>query len=782
MNPYTQNEYIKGLDELLRNMKPDDRLIIYDPITDHTYQIPGSRIVTTELAREEMYFVYHYPEDTSATTPYYITDTYVMVYYQGGLYKLVYPSRPYGSTDLMNELAMGHWELVSGGAAADPQYLDDLVDVNVTGAVAGRVLYRNATEWIAKQLTASDVGALDQATADGLYQPLGSYEPAFSKNTGFNLDLGVTAGTVAEGDHGHYLNDLLDVNTAGAANGQALVKTATGYEFQTVGGSGGAGTTYTGAKSIELVGTSFELDGDASSPGVSKYYGTDATGAKGFWTVPQFNAADFVKKVEAGTLDLSYNTTQKYLSLGGNNVTLGLIDGAGTNGTAQLDFYNGVDYQQAAFWMEINDANKWIYGHSNTEVYHAGSNPDYGMFDYAMAANDKSVNGRFAQIQMEAVADVSGKAEHFFETEQLSSGTQNRYITQVHFGGTAFDQAPSFKWNIKHYANGGTTNLTEEATFEVKMDGLYWNGSLITFGGGGGATTLDGLSDVTITAPANGNVLQYSNGSWVNTALSGAYVQTNPTGAQNIEQDWNLFTITNGGFNNFWVDGGDSYLSGWDGLVGTTNTADGSRYMKAEVRYGAYSIGGNLSNGVIQAKTNQVGGEAELEIYDVYQGSLLRTKTISTWAINNYEKFAQQFIFADSVDGDVEWEIRPDGIYRNNTIYGGGSSTPITTVALTDASQTNMDLGLSHNFKWAISSGNKTLVAQGTGFVDGTNWSVRISGCAGQVVYFGPTTGYTHYLNGTTGAVTGVTLPASGNAVLSGHRFETEIYWTLADF
>lgn len=39
-------------------------------------------------------------------------------------------------------------------------------------------------------------------------------------------------------------------------------------------------------------------------------------------------------------------------------------------------------------------------------------------------------------------------------------------------------------------------------------------------GGGGGATTLDGLDDVTITSPVNGQSLVYQNGMWVNAAVT----------------------------------------------------------------------------------------------------------------------------------------------------------------------------------------------------------------------------------------------------------------------
>ena len=43
-------------------------------------------------------------------------------------------------------------------------------------------------------------------------------EPAFSKNTGFNLNLGTSAGTVAEGDHTHALIDMTDIADAPAVD------------------------------------------------------------------------------------------------------------------------------------------------------------------------------------------------------------------------------------------------------------------------------------------------------------------------------------------------------------------------------------------------------------------------------------------------------------------------------------------------------------------------------------------------------------------------------------
>lgn len=47
------------------------------------------------------------------------------------------------------------------------------------------------------------VVSVNKVTLDGWYQPKGNYEPAFSKNSAFNKNFGSSAGTVAEGNHGH---------------------------------------------------------------------------------------------------------------------------------------------------------------------------------------------------------------------------------------------------------------------------------------------------------------------------------------------------------------------------------------------------------------------------------------------------------------------------------------------------------------------------------------------------------------------------------------------------
>ena len=69
-------------------------------------------------------------------------------------------------------------------------------------------------------------------------------------------------------------------------------------------------------------------------------------------------------------------------------------------------------------------------------------------------------------------------------------------------------------------AGDGITISNIEAKFDFWSRGGVSALGLGGQGGGGGATTLNGLDDVTITSPANGESLVYQNGMWVNAAVT----------------------------------------------------------------------------------------------------------------------------------------------------------------------------------------------------------------------------------------------------------------------
>jgi len=76
--------------------------------------------------------------------------------------------------------------------------LDGLDDVSVSALSGGEVLVSSGSPlgWVNQTLAEAGISATGHTHT-------GVYEPAFSKNTGFNLNLGTSAGTVSEGDHTH---------------------------------------------------------------------------------------------------------------------------------------------------------------------------------------------------------------------------------------------------------------------------------------------------------------------------------------------------------------------------------------------------------------------------------------------------------------------------------------------------------------------------------------------------------------------------------------------------
>lgn len=112
------NKRIPELAEARRKLRADDMFVFYDSALDKTMSMRGSNMVPRLLGEGE-YVVLHYPEDTSEANPLYIGDSRVLVIKGDKIFKLVHQTRPYGSTNLEDELALGHWEQVGGKTDED---------------------------------------------------------------------------------------------------------------------------------------------------------------------------------------------------------------------------------------------------------------------------------------------------------------------------------------------------------------------------------------------------------------------------------------------------------------------------------------------------------------------------------------------------------------------------------------------------------------------------------------------------------------------------------------
>jgi len=106
----------------------------------------------------------------------------------------------------------GAWSVVSAtGGTSDHGALTGLSDDDHTQ-------YHNDTRGDARYYTQSQMDTSLSGKSDTGHThtesditDLGNYEPAFTKNTGFNKALGTTSGTVSEGNHTHTESDITDL-------------------------------------------------------------------------------------------------------------------------------------------------------------------------------------------------------------------------------------------------------------------------------------------------------------------------------------------------------------------------------------------------------------------------------------------------------------------------------------------------------------------------------------------------------------------------------------------
>lgn len=86
-------------------------------------------------------------------------------------------------------------------------------NVNIVGAGGGAPINDVSTTSTTSTWSANKINTSLGSKSDTGHNHTGVYEPVISKNTGFNKNLGTTAGTVSEGNHTHSYNALTDQPT-----------------------------------------------------------------------------------------------------------------------------------------------------------------------------------------------------------------------------------------------------------------------------------------------------------------------------------------------------------------------------------------------------------------------------------------------------------------------------------------------------------------------------------------------------------------------------------------
>jgi collagen type VII alpha len=165
------------------------------------------------------------------------------------------------------------------------------------------------------------------------------------------------------------------------ANGQLLIGNGTGYTLGSLIGVNsitGNGTT-----------TPFNLQGDTGTIAASQYYGTDGTGAKGFWDLTTGIVVNNGLTNNAGTIQLGGTLTQSTIVDGaGNNITFtnnSLLQLQGERieiGGGSNTFATGVGLQVAIGSSNtLNNGLQFVIGQNNisqgTNIYTTGIDNNY---------------------------------------------------------------------------------------------------------------------------------------------------------------------------------------------------------------------------------------------------------------------------------------------------------------------------------------------------------------------------------------------------------------------
>ncbi|MGH1455934.1 MAG: tail fiber domain-containing protein [Alphaproteobacteria bacterium] len=203
----------------------------------------------------------------------------------------------------------------------------------------------------------------------------------------------------------------------------------------------------------------------------------------------------------AATLGSTLDVTGDYTSTNGDitltNGTLG-VGGAATLGST-LDIAGNFDIGSGDFTVDATNGNTVITGTIDAQGAISNSTGD---------------------VTLDDAVDITGVLD---AQDAISNSTANNggdvYINDnVDVNGTI--EANDYTWA----GNDFTPATCASGNFN-RWSGTAWVCDADTVGSGGGGSSLNGLADVTITTPADGQCLTYDNGSseWINTECVGIF-------------------------------------------------------------------------------------------------------------------------------------------------------------------------------------------------------------------------------------------------------------------
>ena len=396
-------------------------------------------------------------------------------------------------------------------------------------------------------LSSGDIGSTVSSVS---HLHVGIYEPVFSKNTGFNLNLGTIGGTVSEGDHTHALDDLSDV----VSSGSPLL---TGHVL-----------TYDGADWINQTPASGITDHDllSNNGGVGSHATITSHIAD---STIHFSTLDGLSDVVLG----SPITNQVLTYDGANWTNADTVDVAAGGADTQLQYNNGGAFGGTTQWTFDDTTNVGkitgtasIDGSAVLEV----TNDATAFISAALRGNDSALTGQtFAVIGLSSSTggtamlgqntsatgttygvkgvtsspngvgvlgqSAAGIGGYFENTDGTDTEVSLGLLTDLILG--SVDGTEKFKVTDEGIATfvGGVDKLTTASSAVSVAAALApttgqvltaTNGTTAVWqtpSGGGSPviTVLNDLTDVTLGSPVTDQVLTFDGANWVNAGSTG---------------------------------------------------------------------------------------------------------------------------------------------------------------------------------------------------------------------------------------------------------------------
>lgn len=319
--------------------------------------------------------------------------------------------------------------------------------------------------------------------------------------------------------------------------------------------------------------------------------GSALTWTEGDANITNLNTAKLENVVEDTTPQLGGN-----LDVNGNSIV------STSNANIVIEPNGTGDVQLNADLVRVGDSN------ANATITTNGTG------DLILSTNSGSNSGVIT-IQDGLDNDITfvpaGTGKVHFETSETRIGINNTNakITTKGTGDLTLDTHSGTNSGSIVIADGvnGNISVTPNGTGKISLDGLLWpnadgtNGQVLQTNGSGtlsfttvsaGATTLDGLSDVVITAAATDELLQYNGTNWVDTAASAVTVgkATNLVGGNSTtlkgsipyQSDTNTTSLlspnvtTTNKFLTQVGDGTNGFAPLWQAITGLNNVTIGS--------------------------------------------------------------------------------------------------------------------------------------------------------------------------------------------------------------